>query len=116
MRDRQLTRRLLAAFMLILFLAFYAGTHYFAHAHVVDGVTIVHSHPSKSPAHSHSDVQIMSIAAVSAVTTDEPDYQPCVESCPQSVTLIKSTYVISAGHMPSPGIESLPSPPVYEMI
>ena len=46
-------------FFLFLFLGFFGSTTFFNHAHVVDGITIVHSHPFKSdksgnPIHSHT--------------------------------------------------------------
>ena len=46
-------------FFLILFLGFFASTSFFKHAHIVDGVTIIHSHPFKidvdgKPSHNHT--------------------------------------------------------------
>lgn len=46
-------------FFLVLFLGFSAGITFFNHSHVIDGYTIVHSHPfsgsgSGIPGHNHS--------------------------------------------------------------
>ena len=46
-------------FFLLLFLGFFGSITFFDHAHVEDGITIVHSHPFKSdkndfPTHSHT--------------------------------------------------------------
>jgi hypothetical protein len=46
-------------FFLLLFLGFFGSITFFNHAHVVGGITIVHSHPFKSdknglPTHSHT--------------------------------------------------------------
>jgi len=46
-------------FFLLLFLGFFGSITLFRHAHVVDGITIVHSHPFKNdksgnPSHNHS--------------------------------------------------------------
>lgn len=37
-------RRSLAVGMLLLFVGFYVDVHFFAHSHIINGVTIVHSH------------------------------------------------------------------------
>lgn len=116
MRDRQLTQRLISVLVLALFLMFQAGTHAFVHLHTVDGVTVAHSHPYKGTAHTHTAAQIESIASVSEITTDEqgytaPDFAPLLTS-----SLVISGHTVSAGHTPAVGRESLPSPPVAEMI
>lgn len=63
--------------LLILFLGFFGSITFFSHAHIVDGVTIVHSHPYKSdnkgnPLHSHSDkgyitIQLLSCFIISSI-------------------------------------------------
>jgi hypothetical protein len=45
--------------LLLIFLGFFGSTTFFEHVHVVDGVSIVHSHPFKSgkngvPLHTHT--------------------------------------------------------------
>lgn len=60
--NRQINK-ILKYFLLILFLGYYGSITFFVHVHVVNGVTIVHSHPynifkgkkgDKSPPHHHS--------------------------------------------------------------
>ncbi len=51
--------RLAGYFFLILFLSFFASTTFFYHTHIVNGDTVVHSHPYKKdkngyPIHQHS--------------------------------------------------------------
>ena len=44
---------------------------FFAHVHVVNGVTIVHSHPfKKGAAHKHSTVELLLIHFLSHLTAD----------------------------------------------
>jgi len=46
-------------FLLILFVSYAAGITLFTHSHVINGVTIVHSHPyNKDVPHSHSTVEL----------------------------------------------------------
>ncbi|MBN2765297.1 MAG: hypothetical protein JXR27_02915 [Paludibacteraceae bacterium] len=45
--------------LLALFIAFWGSTHFFVHVHIIDGVTIVHSHPfSPKNNHQHNAEQI----------------------------------------------------------
>jgi hypothetical protein len=60
-------------FFLLLFLGFFGSITFFYHAHIVDGVTIVHSHPFKKdvhglPLHSHSDKGYITIQFLSVIT------------------------------------------------
>ena len=41
-------KKLLGYFLLTLFCGYFASITFFSHTHIVDGVTIVHSHPYKS--------------------------------------------------------------------
>ncbi|MDO4320762.1 MAG: hypothetical protein Q4C34_09325 [Bacteroidales bacterium] len=116
MRDRQLTQRLISALVLTLFLMFQAGTHAFMHLHTVDGVTVAHSHPYKETAHTHTAAQIESIASVSNITTDEPGSLAPDLHPPLTWGIVRCGYTITAGHPLLPGRESLPAPPVVEMI
>jgi hypothetical protein len=50
---RRLRNNIVKYFLLVLFLAFFGSTNFFNHIHVVDGVTIVHSHPGL-PSHRHT--------------------------------------------------------------
>ena len=57
--------------LLIIFLGYYGSITFFSHAHVVDGVTIVHSHPYKStngnsrPDNQHSNKELQVIQLLS---------------------------------------------------
>ena len=49
-------------FLPILFVSYLVSFTFFAHVHVVNGVTIVHSHPfKKGAAHKHSTVELQLI-------------------------------------------------------
>jgi hypothetical protein len=55
----QIYRKLLGYFLLIFFCGYLGSITFFPHTHIVDGVTIVHSHPFKSdknglPIHNHT--------------------------------------------------------------
>lgn len=58
-------------FLPILFVSYLVSLTFFAHVHVVNGVTIVHSHPfKKGAAHQHSTVELIHIHFLSHLTTD----------------------------------------------
>jgi len=63
------TGKLLSVLLLILFLGYYSSITFFTHIHIINGVTIVHSHPfnsdkggesSNSP-HSNKELQIIQL-------------------------------------------------------
>ena len=54
--------------LLILFVAYQASITMFAHMHYVNGVMIVHSHPSADNDHTHTDGQLLTLAHVSEWT------------------------------------------------
>lgn len=58
--------------LLALLLAYQASITLFAHAHYVDGVMTVHSHPFTDSEHTHTESQMLAIAQVSRWTTTEP--------------------------------------------
>ena len=58
-------------FLPILFVSYLVSFTFFAHVHVVNGVTIVHSHPfKKGAAHKHSTVELLLVHFLSHLTTD----------------------------------------------
>ena len=58
-------------FLPILFVSYLVSLTFFAHVHVVNGVTIVHSHPfKKGAAHKHSTVELLLIHFLSHLTAD----------------------------------------------
>lgn len=58
--------------LLALFATFQVGITMFSHVHYVNGVMIVHSHPSKDKHHTHTEGQIVSIAQAASFHTTEP--------------------------------------------
>jgi hypothetical protein len=65
--------------LLLLFLIYYGSSTFFPHFHVVDGVTIVHSHPYKNnsnpsnPGHQHNNNGLVFIQLISSLQTCTPD-------------------------------------------
>lgn len=72
---RENTNKLLHLFLLALFLCYYGNITFFSHFHVVNGVTIVHSHafcghnPDGSAKHTHTAREITLIAQLSTFIT-----------------------------------------------
>ena len=58
--------------LLTLFVAYQASITMFAHVHYINGVTIVHSHPTADNEHTHTDGQLLTLAHVSEWTGVEP--------------------------------------------
>ena len=57
-------------FLPILFISYLASITFFTHVHVVNGVTIVHSHPFKKDSpHSHTTVEFQLIHLLNHVVT-----------------------------------------------
>lgn len=59
-------------FLLTLFVTFQASVTMFSHVHYVNGVMMVHSHPSADNEHTHTEGQILTFAHVSDWTGIEP--------------------------------------------
>ncbi|MCI1640196.1 MAG: hypothetical protein LKI42_02840 [Bacteroidales bacterium] len=51
-------------FLLALFMWYWASITLFPHAHVIDGVVVVHSHPFHTPNETHSEKQLETIFAL----------------------------------------------------
>lgn len=58
-------------FLLTLFVAYQVGITMFSHVHYVNGVMIVHSHPS-SDNHTHTEGQYLTLAQVSDFVGTQP--------------------------------------------
>ena len=69
---------LMSLYLLGLFISFQAGITLFSHTHYVNGVMLVHSHPS-SDNHTHTEGQILTLAQVSHFTGTEPLLTESVE-------------------------------------
>lgn len=61
-------------FLLTLFLAYQVSITMFSHVHYVNGVMLVHSHPSNDNQHTHTEGQILTLAHVSEWTGTEPAF------------------------------------------
>lgn len=59
-------------FLLALFVIYQASITLFSHVHYVNGVMIVHSHPSTDNEHTHTEGQILTFAHVSDWAGVEP--------------------------------------------
>jgi hypothetical protein len=74
LKIKRLTLNISKYFFLLLFLGFFGSVTFFNHAHVINGETIVHSHPYKpqtenSPAsHNHSQNAFLLIQIISNLT------------------------------------------------
>ena len=58
--------------LLILFVTYQVNITMFAHMHYVNGVMIVHSHPSTDNEHTHTEGQILTLAQMSEWVGTEP--------------------------------------------
>lgn len=111
MKGKDLSFRLISTIVLCLFLFFQTATHFFVHPHRVDGVTVVHSHPFKSAAHTHTAQQIVSLAQAECLIADEcPSYAP-IKAPARICVPIDVPRSCTHGYVPMVGRESLPAPP-----
>ena len=68
---KRLSLNIMRCFLPVLFVSYLVSITFFAHIHVVNGVTIVHSHPfKKGAAHKHSTVELLLVHFLSHLTTD----------------------------------------------
>ncbi|MCC8087718.1 MAG: hypothetical protein LIO79_00360 [Rikenellaceae bacterium] len=58
-------KNILSSLLLILFIGYFSGITMFPHTHVINGVTITHSHPytgsPDNPDHTHTSVELNAI-------------------------------------------------------
>ncbi|MCL2414986.1 MAG: hypothetical protein FWC94_07065 [Bacteroidales bacterium] len=107
MEKTEAYRRLIAGFLLLLFVAFYANITFFTHIHIIDGVKIAHSHfhnkchsnscahyygaesskPPLSGGHSHEDF----IFIAKKSTFETLDISPCAFASPFAITICDHT-------------------------
>lgn len=78
-RMKRLCLNIMKWFLPVLFISYMAGITLFTHSHVVNGVTIVHSHPfKKNSPHSHTTVEFQLIQLLNHLTaTDGGIVIPC---------------------------------------
>lgn len=58
--------------LLTLFVTYQASISMFSHVHYVNGVMLVHSHPTGENQHTHTEGQILTMAHVSSFVGTEP--------------------------------------------
>ena len=84
------TRIITSLLLLTLFVAYQVNITMFAHVHYVNGVMLVHSHPSADSQHTHTESQILTLAqvshwsgleAVSATVSEVVFSVPIIRSC-----------------------------------
>lgn len=66
-------------FLVALFVTYQVGITMFAHVHYVNGVMIVHSHPSTDNEHTHTGSQILTVAHISDWGGIEPVFMTLSE-------------------------------------
>lgn len=98
-------------FLLVVYLAYFAGCNFFVHQHFLDGHKVVHSHPFASGTHHHSGNTIDVIALLQDYTSLEAVVS-AVPSCAEiNLWLDPAVAVqpyVSAMHE---GLSQLRSPP-----
>lgn len=102
--------------LLMLFCIYQTGITMFSHVHYVNGVMIVHSHPSTENQHAHTEMQVITLAQVAAFIGLEPA-QTFVEVAPipfcQTLEYNHHTSFISTSYV---GNVCLRAPPVCSWI
>lgn len=101
-------------FLPILFISYLASITLFAHVHVVNGVTIVHSHPfKKGAAHEHSTVELLLVHFLSHLITDGAAVAFALSLfIPFLLCLLLPFRQPTHYHSPYHGVVSLRAPPV----
>ena len=75
-------------FLPVLFISYMAGITLFTHSHVVNGVTIVHSHPfKKGGEHSHTTVEFQLIHILDHTFLASPQRMRYCRPCPGAISL-----------------------------
>lgn len=88
--------RIITAFVLcLIFIAYQAGINMFSHVHYVNGVMLVHSHPSKDKQHTHSKTSIVTLALIAEFSGVEPSECHLPQAVPVLVEAIFSS--VAAG-------------------
>ena len=110
---KQLYLNILKWFLPVLFISYMAGITLFTHSHVVNGVTIVHSHPfKKGSEHSHTTVEFQLIHLLNHVLTTDNGLLPVFTAAVLSLLCILIARPQSTRYCrPCPGIISLRAPP-----
>lgn len=101
-------------FLPVLFVTYMAGITFFAHVHVVNGVTIVHSHPFKKAAeHGHTTIELLTIHFLSNWTADgDVGILSLSLFIPFLLCLLLRVLPCVRRHAPYHGVIGLRAPPV----
>lgn len=110
---RRLYLNIMKWFLPVLFISYMVGITLFTHSHVVNGVTIVHSHPFRKGAeHSHTTVEFQLIHLLTHVQTTDSGILPIFASF---IALLLCTLLWRpqriACFAPCTGVVSLRAPP-----
>ena len=120
---KQIYLNIMKWFLPVLFISYMAGITLFTHSHVVNGVTIVHSHPfkkgtehnpfKKGGEHSHTTVEFQLIHILDHTLVTDNGLTPLFVT---SVLSLLCIFLASPQRMrycrPCPGVISLRAPPV----
>ena len=109
----RLLRHIAKYFLPVLFISYIGCISLFTHAHVVNGVTIVHSHPYKPECHhSHTTTEFLLIHILSHLTTSTPSVG--VVFATVSVAFVRLLYPCVREALPSVKLKAhgLRAPPV----
>lgn len=110
---KRLFLHIMRCFLPVLFVSYLASITFFAHVHVVSGVTIVHSHPfKKGAAHNHTTVELLLVHFLSHLTTDGAAVVFTLSLfIPFLLCLLLGTAQLTRYHSPYHGVVSLRAPP-----
>lgn len=111
---KRLYINILRYFIPILFISYLAGITLFTHSHVVNGVTIVHSHPfNKDTNHSHTTTEFQLIHHLShVITSGKFVFTLSIIFLPFLISVIAAKPETATRAIPCKGIISLRAPPV----
>ncbi len=80
----------LSVFLLTLFVSYQVSITMFTHVHYVNGVMVVHSHPSKDKHHAHTASQIVVLGQLSHILTPKAE-AVCVQTAERPLLYVLTT-------------------------
>lgn len=99
--------------LLALFLTYQASITMFTHVHIVNGVMIVHSHPSSNKNHMHTTGQVISIAHLAAINTLAAEASTTIIVDRPVLYVLKCQTIIFRAPAPHTHCIHLRAPPCY---
>lgn len=99
--------------MLTLFVSYWVSITMLCHVHVVDGVTIVHSHPFQTGTnHHHSNSNIQAISILAHFVADDTQPKPfCAKRMDFEICELEYELSNRSYHSPYHGVTALRAPP-----